>query len=209
MQVGKATHQRGAEQSLEFIEHRTVDQSRNHFAHVERLLGVSRDHAVQLIAGVQRRNRRALLHVTEFAPVKVGNAAAGEGEGVFVALGVMVGDPGNLAVHIGTAQVFGADHFTGRGLHQWRAGEENRRLIAHHDRFVRHCRYIRAAGSARAHDHGDLRNAHRAHVGLVEEDPPEVLTIRKHFVLTRQIGAARIDQIDTRQTILLRDGLCA
>ncbi len=55
VQVGKAAHQGGAEQRLELIEHRAVHQSRNHFAHVERLLGIGRDHAVQLVAAVQRR----------------------------------------------------------------------------------------------------------------------------------------------------------
>ena len=128
---------------------------------------------------------------------------------MLIAFGVMVGDPGNPAVHIGPAEIFGADHFTGRGFHQRRAGEEDGGLVAHHDRFVGHRRHVSAAGGARAHDHRNLRNAHGAHVGLVEEDPPEVLAIRKHFVLTRQVGAAGVHQIDARQTILLSDGLCA
>ncbi len=34
-----------------------------------------------------------------------------------------------------------------------------------------------------------------------------MLAIRKHFVLTRQVGAARVHQINARQAILLGDGL--
>lgn len=112
-------------------------------------------------------------------------------------------------MHIGTAEVFSAHHFTGRSFHQRWAGEEDRRLVAHHDRFVRHRRHIRAASGARAHDHGDLRDAHGTHIGLVEKDPAEVFAIREHLVLTRQVGAARVHQINARQTVLLGDSLRA
>jgi chemotaxis response regulator CheB len=63
VQVGEAADQRGAEQRLELIEHRAVDQPRNHFAHVERLLGIGRHHAVQLVGGVQRRHRCQALQL--------------------------------------------------------------------------------------------------------------------------------------------------
>ena len=39
-------------------------------------------------------------------------------------------------MHIGTAQVFGADHFTRGGLYQGGACEEDGGLLAHHDGFV-------------------------------------------------------------------------
>jgi hypothetical protein len=63
--------------------------------------------------------------------------------------------------------------------------------------------------AARAHDHGDLRDALGAEVGLVVEDPAEMLAIGKDIVLVRQVGAARIDQVDARQAVLRRDLLCA
>jgi hypothetical protein len=62
-------------------------------------------------------------------------------------------------MHLGAAEVFGGDFLAGGRLHQRRAAEEDRRLVAHHDRFVRHGRHIGAAGGAGAHDAGDLRNA--------------------------------------------------
>ncbi|MNO73340.1 hypothetical protein D3C76_643030 [compost metagenome] len=209
VQVSKTADQRRPEQRLELVEHRSVHQPRNHFAHVKRLLGVGRDHAVQLVAAVERGDRRALLNLALLAPVEVGDAAAGQSQGVFIALGVMVGHPGNLAVHIGPAEVLGTDHFTRRGFHQRRAGEEDGRLFADHDRFVGHRRYIGAASGAGAHDHGNLRDAQGAHVGLVEENSSEVLAVREHFILTRQVGAAGVHQIDARQTVLLGDGLGA
>ncbi|KAI3480412.1 hypothetical protein L1887_57426 [Cichorium endivia] len=109
-------------------------------------------------------------------PVEVGHAAAGDGQGVFVVVGVVVGDTAGLAVHVGAAEVLGADHLAGGRLHQRRAGEEDGGLLADHDGLVGHRRHIGAAGGARAHDHGDLRDALGAHVGLVEEDPPELAT---------------------------------
>ncbi len=83
------------------------------------------------------------------------------------------------------------------------------RLLAHHDGLVGHGRHVGTARGAGAHDHGNLRDALGAHVGLVEEDPPEVLTVRKHFVLARQVGAAGIHQVDARQAVLLGDRLGA
>ncbi|KWV85103.1 hypothetical protein PFLmoz3_05251 [Pseudomonas fluorescens] len=82
-------------------------------------------------------------------------------------------------------------------------------MLAHHDRFVGHGRHVGAAGGARAHHHGNLRNALGAHIGLVEEDPPEMLTVGEHLVLARQVGAAGVHQVDTRQAVLLGDGLGA
>ncbi|MNQ89209.1 hypothetical protein D3C85_1045090 [compost metagenome] len=209
VQMGEAAHQRSAEQGLEFIELGVVHQAADDFAHVEGLLGVGRDHAVQLFGRVARQQRLATVQFALLAPVEVGDAAAGQGQGVFVVLGVVVGHARGLAVHIGTAEVLGADHFTSGGLHQRRAGEEDGGLVAHHDGLVGHGRHIGAAGGAGAHHHGDLRDALGAHVGLVEEDPPEVLAVREHFVLARQVGAAGIHQVDAGQAILAGDGLGA
>ncbi|MNE34498.1 hypothetical protein D3C80_1282230 [compost metagenome] len=112
-------------------------------------------------------------------------------------------------MHVGAAQLLGGDHLAGGGLHQRRAGEEDGRLVAHHDGLVGHRRHVGAAGGARAHHHGDLRDAGGAHVGLVEEDPPEVLAVGEHLVLARQVGAAGVDQVDARQAVLAGDGLRA
>src|SRR3546814_7594721 len=43
--------------------------------------------------------------------------------------------------------------------------------------------------------------------GLVEEDAPEVIAVRKDLVLVGQIGPARIHQVNARQPILLCDFL--
>jgi hypothetical protein len=48
-----------------------------------------------------------------------------------------------------------------------------------------------------------------AHVGLVEEDPAEMIPVGKHLVLVGQVGAARIHQIDAGQIVLERDLLGA
>ena len=112
-------------------------------------------------------------------------------------------------MHVGAAKILRADDFACCGLHQRRAAEEDRALLAHDDRFVAHGRHIGAARGARAHHRGDLRDALRRQVGLVEEDAAEMIAIGEDLVLHRQERAAGIDQVDARQPVLPRDLLCA
>ena len=77
-------------------------------------------------------------------------------------------------------------------LDQWRTAEENRPLFANDNRLVRHGRHIGATCRARAHDDSYLRNALRGHIGLIVENPTEMMRLpeirrfcTKHgFVLT-------------------------
>ena len=77
------------------------------------------------------------------------------------------------------------------------------------DRFVRHRRHVGAAGRARAHDDGDLRDALGRHARLVEEDAAEVIAVGKDLGLQRQERAAGVDEVDARQAVLERDLLRA
>ena len=101
------------------------------------------------------------------------------------------------------------DVLAGRRLHQRRAAQKDRRLVAHHDGLVGHGRHIGAARRARSHHAGDLRDAGRRHGRLVEEDAAEMLAVGKHLVLVGQVGAAGIDEIDAGQMVLQRDLLRA
>ena len=148
-------------------------------------------------------------NVDRLLGVQVGDDAAAQRQRMAVVLGHVIGDAGFPGVHIGAAEIFGGDHFAGRGLHQRRAAEEDRALIAHDDGLVRHRRHIGAARRARAHDHRDLRNAGGRQRRLIVEDAAEMLAVGKHFGLVRQVGAAGIDQIDARQPVLARDLLRA
>ncbi|MNP29069.1 hypothetical protein D3C76_1220770 [compost metagenome] len=47
------------------------------------------------------------------------------------------------------------------------------------------------------------------HVGLIEKDSAEVLTIREYFILSRQVGPPRVHQVYTWQSVLLSNGLSA
>lgn len=93
VQVGEAADQGGAEQRLEFVELGAVHQPCDHFAHVVGLLAVGGNHPVQLLGGVQRRARCTALQLALLAPVEVGDAAAGDGQGMVIVLGIVVGDP--------------------------------------------------------------------------------------------------------------------
>ena len=106
---------------------------------------------------------------------------------------------------VGAAQLLGGDDLAGRRLDQRRAAEKDRPLLADDDRLVGHRRHVGAAGRARAHHDGDLRNAQRRHRRLVVEDAAEVVAVGEHVDLVRQVGAARVDEVDARQPVLAGD----
>ncbi len=121
----------------------------------------------------------------------------------------MVGDARATRVHVGAAELLRRHLLAGRRLHERRAADEDRPGAAHDDRLVRHRRHVGAAGRAGAHHDGDLGDALRGHAGLVVEDPAEVLAVGEDLVLEREEGAARVDEVDAREVVLLRDLLRA
>ena len=76
-------------------------------------------------------------------------------------------------------------------------------------RLVAHRRHVGAARGARAHHDRDLRDPRGRHPRLVEEDPAEVVAVGKDLGLERQERAARVDEVDARQPVLLGDLLGA
>ncbi len=112
-------------------------------------------------------------------------------------------------MQLAAAELLGRDDLADRGLHQRRAAEEDRALVAHDHRLVAHRRHVRAAGRARAEHGGDLRDAGGRHPRLVVEDAPEVVAIREDLVLHRQERAAGVDEVDAGQPVLERDLLRA
>ena len=135
--------------------------------------------------------------------------AAHDGERVRVVVGEVVDDAGVARVHVAAAELLSGDDLAGRRLHQRRAAEEDRALVAHDHGLVAHRRHVGAAGGAGAHHRGDLRDAAGRQVGLVEEDPAEVLAVGEDVVLHRQEGAAGVDEVDARQVVVGGDGLRA
>ena len=112
-------------------------------------------------------------------------------------------------MHVTAAEGFRIHLLTGRRLHQGRPAEKYRALVAHDDRLIAHRWNVGAACGAAAHDQRDLRDAARGELCLVVEDPPEVVAVREHFILQRQKGAARVDEVQTGQRVLERDRLRA
>ena len=114
-----------------------------------------------------------------------------------------------LAVHGRAAELLRGDHLAGGRAHQRRAAEKHSAIVGHNHTLVGHCGHVRAAGRARTHHDGDLRNAARRHVGLIEKDAAKVVAVGKHVGLIRQVGAARVDEVDARQAVLRGDLLRA
>ena len=121
----------------------------------------------------------------------------------------MVGDAGAARVHVGAAELLGGHVLAGGGLHERRAADEDRAGPLDDDRLVAHRRDVGAAGRARAHHDGDLRDPGGRHARLVEEDAAEVLAVREDLVLEREERAAGVDEVEARQPVLRRDLLRA
>ncbi len=128
---------------------------------------------------------------------------------VRVVVGEVIRHPRDAGVHVSAAEVLGAHFFAGRGLHQRWAGEKNGALLLDDHRLVAHRRHVGAAGGARPHHHGDLRDPSRRHTGLVVEDASEMLPVGKDLGLHRQKRATRVDEVDAGEAVLERDLLGA
>src|SRR5262249_31670164 len=147
-----------AVQLLELVEFAAVDHAGDDLAHVVRPADIGRDYPVDLLGGACRFARRLYRERYLLLIIEIADDAPGDAEGVAVVKRVMVGDAGDPAVHIGAAQILGADHLAGRRLYQRWAAEKDRALALDDDAFVAHCRDIGAAGGARPHHDRDLRH---------------------------------------------------
>ncbi len=198
-----------AVQPFEFVEPRAVDDPCDDLAHVIGHARVGGDDTVDFLGVVGRVDRIAQGQTVghPVGAVKVRDRGAGDVQGVDVVFGVMVGDARFAAMHVGPAQVLGGDFLARRGLYQRRAAQEDRALVFDDHAFVAHRRNVGPARRARPHDHGDLRDVGRRHVGLVEEDAPEMVAVGKDLILIGQVGAARVHQVDAGQAVLHGDFL--
>ena len=112
-------------------------------------------------------------------------------------------------MHVTTAQCLGIDHFASGRLDQRRSPKKNCPLVFDDDRLVAHRRYVCTAGSAGPENGRYLWNALGRKTGLVVENSAEMLAIGEDFVLHRQEGTTRIDQVNARQVILFSNFLGA
>ncbi len=203
--VGEAAHQGVAVAALELVELRAVDDARDDLVDVELPLEVSAHDAIELVGRVEGRFGLAQFQVQGLAPVEVAHRAAGQGQGVAVVLGKVVGHAGDAGVHVGATELLGRDLLAGGGLDQGRAAQVDGGLLLDHDGLVGHGRHVGAAGGAHAHDHGDLGDALGGHGGLIAEDAPEVVAVGEDLVLVGEVGAAGVHQVDARQVVLRGD----
>ncbi len=159
--MGKAADQRLAVERLELLKLAAVDQPGDHLAHIIGLAHILRDDAVQFFRIEAGRARRGQIDVRHMILRQGADDIAHDGQRVFVALGDMIDHAALAPVQIAAAEILGADFLAGRRLHQRRAAQEDRALLAHDHALVGHGRHIGAARGAAAHHAGDLRNALR------------------------------------------------
>ena len=205
----EAADQRRPEPRLELVEARAVHQPRNHLADVVGRAQIRRHHAEDLVRIAGRLLGRLHRHMGAPGPVQPRHRLTGQGQRMRVVVGEVIGNAREPRMHVAAAEVLGAHLLPGRGLHQRRAGEKDRALVAHDDAHIRHRRNIGPARGAGSHHHRDLGDGAGRHLGLIVEDAPEMLAVGKDLVLVRQVRAAAVHQIDAGQPVLRRDLLGA
>ena len=196
--------QRRTKAGLELMELRAIDDAGDDLAHIKRLARVHRDHPIQLARLVFRRLRRLHHARGRLGAIEGDCDLTHQRQCVQIVLRQVIGHTGQAGVHVAAAEVLGADHLAGGGLHQRRTTEKNSALVLDDDGLVTHGGHIGAACGARPHHHRHLRDAQRRHIGLVVEDAPEVVAVGEDLILIGQVGTTGIDQVQTRQPVLLR-----
>ena len=189
------------------MEAAAVHDAGNHLSHVVGASVVRRDYAVEFRRIVGRRFRPCNLEGNIYAPDKVLNDVAGDGQSVSIIGGQMVGHAGYAGMDVGPAQGLRIHLLTSGGPHQRWAAEEYGPLLTHHHHLVAHRGNVSAAGGAGPHDHCHLGNAQGGHAGLVVEDAAKVVPVGKYFRLQGQERAARVHQVDAGQVVFQRDFL--
>ena len=205
----EAADERLAVELLELVEARAVDDAADHGARVELVAEVLRDEAVEVGRVEGGLLDRGELPGRGEGRIEVPDDLARDRERVLVGGRVVVGDAGAPRVDVGAAELLRGHVLPGRRLHERRPADEDRPRPADDHRLVRHRGHVGAAGGARAHDDGDLRDPERRQPRLVEEDPPEVVAVGEDLGLEREERAARVDEVEARQPVLARDLLRA
>jgi hypothetical protein len=128
--------------------------------------------------------------------------AARDGQRIGVVLGQMVGHAARAAVHQCAPQCLRVDYLACGGIHQLRAAQEHRTLVAHDHQFVAKRRDVGAAGRRRAEDEGDLRDPLGRHLDLVVHHRSALAIVGEDVGQVGQEGSARLDHRDARQPVL-------
>src|SRR5664279_2539171 len=76
MDMGEASHQRGAVKLLELVEFRRIDQARDYLAYVVLLLQVHRHQPIELGRGERWLARRMKRNIHRLLAVEIGHDAA-------------------------------------------------------------------------------------------------------------------------------------
>ncbi|CAI8206587.1 MAG: Uncharacterised protein [SAR116 cluster bacterium] len=199
----KAADQRGTEPRLEFIKIGSINDAGDNLAAVIGGFRIRGHDRQQLFAIMGWRHR-----ITRFGRCRYGQITddlARQRQGVIIILGKIVGNAAQTGMGIPAAQRFGVNILAGCLFDQRRTRQKDGALLRHDNGLVRHRGHIGTACGAGPHDNRDLRNTGRAHPRLIVEYTPKMIAVRKHLVLTRQVGTATIHEIQAGKMILQRD----
>ena len=111
----------------------------------------------------------------------------------------VVGDPTDLGMHAGSAQLLRAHRLPRCALHQIRPPQAHEAGPLDHDDHVGEGRQVCPARDAWSHDRRQLRNPQIAtHDGVVIEDAGRSVLAGEHPTLVREIHTGGVNEVDDR-----------
>ena len=130
------------------MEAAAVHDPGDHLPHIVLPAVVRGDYAVKLIRVAGRRFRGGYPEGRVPPPHEVLHDVPGDGQGILIIGGLVVGHPGYPGMHLGAAQSLRVHLLPGGRPHQRRPAEKDGALLAHHHDLVAHGRNVRSAGGA-------------------------------------------------------------
>ena len=186
---------------------RSIDDTSDQFAHVDRGTVISRDEPHQVLNIVSRRFRFCHGCRCLFGGAEVFNDVANHAQRLVFVLSEVVCHPGLCGVHVCSTEFFRGDFLPCSRFDEGWTGEENGAVALDDDGLIGHGWNVGAPGRARSQHGSHLGDAVSGHSCLIAENAAEMPDVGKHFVLHRQEGATGVNEVDARQVVFMGDGL--
>ena len=205
IQVTKSCNQSISIVFFEFMETTTVKDSRENCVHVERLLMVNRDNAVEIRCWVEgffwlRKVLRVLF--IRISHVDILYDSAGKLNGMLFIVCQVVSHSRLVSVEMSATEFFVGDNFACSGLNQRGSTKEDCTLSLNDDDLIRHGRDVGTTSRAGTHYHCNLRDTFGRHSRLIVENLAKMIFVGEDIILLGQEGTSRIYQVNAGQVVL-------
>ena len=185
----EASNQRISIIFLELMEAASIQDSRENSVHIEGLLVIDWDDAVQVLNGVKRLfrlNQVMSVLLERIIGADILHNCSRKLNSMLLIICQMISNSRLVSVKMSTAKFFIRDNFTCGGLDKRRSTEEDSTFTLHDDDLIRHGWDVGSACRAGAHYYSDLRDTCCRHPRLVVKNLTKVILIGEYVVLLWQ-----------------------